>query len=263
MESTMSTAAEVSKPLRGKTAIVTGSGRNIGRAIVLAFARAGANVVVNGHRDEAAVQSVVAEARALGVSAIGLMADVARHEQVLAMVRQAEQQLGGIDIAVSNVGIRDTRPLLDISPELWREVLDTNLSSAFFMAQAVLPGMKARGWGRIIHMAGRTAFYPKEERAHVSTSKSGLHTLAKVIALEFGPFGVTANTIAPGIIETARSNTTHPGYAAEFEKRSRALPVRRLGEVEDIAGLCLYLTSDVSGYVTGQVLHINGGEFMS
>ena len=249
--------------LRGKVALVTGSGRNIGRAMILAFARAGADVVVNGHRDRAAVDAVVAEARALGVRAIGVMADVASHAEVAEMVGEAARELGGVDIAISNVGVRDTRPLLDISPELWQQVLSTNLTAAFNLAQAVLPGMRARGWGRVIHIAGRTAFYPKEERAHVSTSKAGLHALAKVIALEFGPHGVTANTIAPGIIDTARSNTTHPGYAEEFARRSQHLPVRRLGHVDDVTGLCLYLASEAAGYVTGQVLHINGGEFMS
>lgn len=258
------TSIEVrSKPLQGKTALITGSGRNIGRAMALAFAAAGANVVVNGHGNEAAINEVAAEAREYGVLALGIMADVSRHEAVTKMVREAEARVGGIDIAVSNVGVRDTRPLLDITPELWNQVLGTNLSSAFYLARAVLPGMKERGWGRIIHMAGRTAFYPKEERAHVASSKAALHALAKVIALEFGPFGVTANTLAPGIIDTERSNTTHPGYAAEFARRSQHLPVRRLGTVDDIANLCLYLAGEGSGYVTGQVFHINGGEFLS
>ena len=251
------------QPLAGKTALVTGSGRNIGRALILAFAGAGANVVVNGHRDAAAVDAVVAEARALGVGALGVMADVTDQEAVRRMVATATAQFGGVDIAITNVGVRDTRPFLDISLELWNQVLATNLTAAFHLDQAVLPGMRERGWGRIIHIAGRTAFYPKEERAHVSTSKAGLHALAKVIALEFGPHGVTANTIAPGVIDTERSNTTHPGYEEEFRRRGARMPVRRLGIVDDVTGLALYLASDAAAYLTGQVLHINGGEFMS
>ena len=243
--------------------MITGSGRNIGRAIALAYAEAGCNVIVNGHANAAAVDAVAAEARALGVEALAIMADISKVEDVQRMVRQAEEEVGGIDIAISNVGTRDTRPFLDITPELWHHILDTNLSSAFYLAQAVLPGMKARGWGRIIHMAGRTAFYPKEERAHVASSKAALHALAKVLALEFGPFGITANTIAPGVIDTERSNTTHPGYAVEFARRTKHVPVRRLGHVDDITNLCMYLAGEGSGYVTGQVLHINGGEFMS
>ena len=255
--------ASNTKPLMGRTALITGSGRNIGRAIALAYAEAGCNVIVNGHANAAAVDAVAAEARALGVEALAIMADISKVEDVQRMVRQAEEEVGGIDIAISNVGTRDTRPFLDITPELWHHILDTNLSSAFYLAQAVLPGMKARGWGRIIHMAGRTAFYPKEERAHVASSKAALHALAKVLALEFGPFGITANTIAPGVIDTERSNTTHPGYAVEFARRTKHVPVRRLGHVDDITNLCMYLAGEGSGYVTGQVLHINGGEFMS
>jgi 3-oxoacyl-[acyl-carrier protein] reductase len=255
--------ASNAKPLTGRTALITGSGRNIGRAIALAYAEAGCNVIVNGHANAAAVEAVAAEARALGVMALVVMADISKVEDVQRMVRQAEENVGGIDIAISNVGTRDTRPFLDITPELWHHILDTNLSSAFYLAQAVLPGMKARGWGRIIHMAGRTAFYPKEERAHVASSKAALHALAKVLALEFGPFGITANTIAPGVIDTERSNTTHPGYAEEFARRTKHVPVRRLGHVDDITNLCMYLAGEGSGYVTGQVLHINGGEFMS
>lgn len=249
--------------LAGKTALVTGSGRNIGRAIALALADAGVNVVVNGHRDKAAIEDVAAEARARGVRALAVMADVTDPPAVEDMVGTATRELGGIDIAVSNVGVRDTRPLLDITPELWREVMDANLNAAFYMARAVLPGMRARRWGRVILIGARTAFFPKAERAHVSTSKAGLHALAKVIALEFGPDGVTANTIAPGIIDTERSTTTHPGYEAEFAERCAQMPVRRLGRVEDISSLCVYLASDAGSYITGQVLHVNGGEFMS
>jgi 3-oxoacyl-[acyl-carrier protein] reductase len=248
--------------LRGKTALITGSGRNIGRAIALRLAAAGANVVLNGHRDPHAIEAVADEARAVGVKAVALLADVADDHEVDRMVTEATDLFGSIDIAISNVGVRDTRPLLDITPELWRSVINTNLNAAFYLARSVLPGMKRNGWGRIIHIAGRTGFFPKAERAHVGTSKSGLHALAKSIALEFGPFGITANTIAPGVIDTERSNTTHPGYQAEFARRSEEMPVRRLGRPDDITGLCLYLTSDAASFMTGQLLHINGGEFL-
>jgi 3-oxoacyl-[acyl-carrier protein] reductase len=248
--------------LAGRTAIVTGSGRNIGRGIVLGFAAAGANVVVNGHRDRAAVEAVVAEARALGVGAIGCMADVCDPDAMVTMAAAARDAFGTVDIAVANVGLRETKPLSEITPEAWRAMIESNLSSAFYLARAVLPLMAERRWGRIIHMAGRTAFFPKENRAHVSSAKAGLHALAKDIALEYGPFGVTANTIAPGSIETARSDASHPGHAEEFARRAKAMAVRRLGTVDDVVEACLYLASDAAGYVTGHVLHINGGEFM-
>ena len=249
--------------LHGRTALITGSGRNIGRALALAFAEAGANVVVNGHRDRVAVEHVAAEARERGVQALALMADVSDHAEVTRMVAQAEAGVGGIDIAVSNVGMRDTRSLLDITPAQWRTVMATNLDSAFYLARAVLPGMRARNWGRIIHMSGRTGFFPKAERAHIGTSKAGLHALAKVIAIEFGPDGITANTLAPGIIDTERSADTHPGFEVEFARRGQAMPVRRLGTTADVTALCLYLASDDASFMTGQLFHINGGEFMA
>ncbi len=257
------TQATCARFLHGKTALVTGSGRNIGRAIALGFAAAGANVAINGRTDLAAAERVAAEARTHGVAALAVLADVADAGAVLRMVQEAGRALGTIDIAVANVGVREVRGLLDITPERWRAVIETNLSAAFYLARAVLPGMRSRGWGRIIHIAGRSGFFPKENRAHVSTSKAGMHALAKAIAIEFGPYGITANTIAPGVIDTERSDATHPGYAADFAQRSRAMPVRRLGTTDDIAALCLYLVSDAGGYMTGQVCHVNGGEFMS
>lgn len=261
---TLDTNTARSQPisLKGRTVLITGSGRNIGRALALAFAGAGANVVVNGHRDRQAIESVAEEARALGVKALPLIADVADDQAVERMVDEASTRLGRIDIAISNVGVRDTRPLLDITPELWRSVINTNLNAAFYLARSVLPGMKRNGWGRIIHIAGRTGFFPKAERAHVGTSKSALHALAKSIALEFGPFGITANTVAPGVIDTERSESTHPGFEEEFKRRSAQMPVRRLGTPDDVTALCLHLASDASSFMTGQLLHVNGGEFL-
>lgn len=250
------------KPLRGRTAIVTGSGKNIGRAIVLALARAGANVVVNGHQNVDAIEAVAREARKLGSKAIAVKADVGDPEAVQAMVRRAVDELGGIDIAVSNVGIRHHQPFLDITIGEWHSIINSNLNSAFYLARSVLPEMTRRNWGRIIHISGRDGFFPKTNRAHNVICKAGVFALAKAIAVEFGPLGVTANTIAPGIIETTRDPVHYPDFDKEYEKRRQAMPVRRLGRVEDIAEACLYLCSEAGGFVTGQVMHINGGEFI-
>ena len=249
--------------LTGRTALVTGSGRNIGRAIALGFARAGCNLVLNGARDRAALESVAAEAETLGVRALCVIADVGDAVAVAEMVRQAEARFGGVDIAVSNVGRRAVRPLLDITPEEWDSVLRTNLSAAFYLARAVLPGMARRGFGRIIHISGRDGFWTREKRAHNVTAKAALHSLAKAIALEFGPQGVTANTIVPGLIETIRDPQSHPGIAEEMERRLPGIPMRRFGTPEDIAGACLYLAGPQGGFVSGQLLHLNGGEFLA
>ncbi|MGE4241075.1 SDR family NAD(P)-dependent oxidoreductase [Ramlibacter sp.] len=252
------------KPLRGRTAIVTGSGRNIGRAIALDFARQGANVVINGHSNAAALEEVAAEARALGVEAMTAIVDVGDAAAVQGMVDAAAQRFGSVDIAVSNVSVREHTPFLDISVDDWQRVLNTNLSSAFYLARACLPHMKAKRWGRIIHISGRDGFSPKANRAHNVTCKAGTFALAKAIAIEFGEFGITANAVAPGIIDTVRDAAHYPaaGDVNGFEARRLAMPLRRLGDANDIAGACSYLCSTAGGYVTGQILHVNGGEFM-
>lgn len=249
--------------LKGRTALVTGSGRNIGRAIALAFAREGCNLVLNGSRDRAALERVAAEVEALGGRSLCVLADVGDPAAVSNMVAQAEARFGSVDIAVSNVARRAVRPLIEITPEEWDSVLRTNLSSAFYLAHSVLPGMARRGFGRIIHISGRDGFWTRERRAHNVTAKAGLHAFAKAIALELGPQGITANTIAPGLIDTVRDPQSHPNMAEEMERRLPGIPVRRFGTPEDIANACVYLCGPQGSFVSGQLLHLNGGEFLA
>ena len=218
----MSEAQNTNKPLAGRTALVTGSGRNIGRGIALAFAKAGANVVVNGHRDAAALARVAGEIEAHGVQALQVMAGVSNADEVQKMADQAVATFGRVDIAVSNVGFRPRQAFLDITPEDWRNILETNLSAAFYLARAVLPSMKKYRWGRIIHISGRDGFFTIPDRAHNVTAKAGLHSLAKAIALEFGEHGVTANTIAPGKVDTvARDEKHYPGYKERWAESAK------------------------------------------
>ncbi len=255
-----------SRPLAGRTAIVTGSGRNIGRGIALAFARDGANVVINGHRDSTALEAVADEARSFGVEAQTALVDVADHVAVAGMVAAAAERFGSVDIAVANVSLRHHQPLLEIGIDDWHRILDTNLSSAFYLARACLPHMRRRRWGRIIHISGRDGFSPKPNRAHNVTAKAGMFALAKAIACEFGSDGITANAVAPGIVETIRDPAHYPDAAGSgdgsFEARRRAMPMQRFGKVEEIAAACSYLCSDGGSFVTGQIIHVNGGEFM-
>ena len=253
------------KPLSGRTAIVTGSGQNIGRAIALELARAGANVVVNGHRSSPAMEAVTEEIRGLGVEGMTAVADVGDAKAVQAMVDKAVERFGSVDIAISNVSVRRRQAFLDISVADWNAVLSTNLSASFYLARACLPSMMKKGWGRIVHISGCEGFAPEPDQAHKVTCKAGVFALAKAIALEFGPYGITANTVAPGIIDTVRDPADDLDRKRERRRESRrqALPVRRLGRVEEVAAACLYLCSERAGFVTGQVLHVNGGEFMS
>jgi len=247
--------------LAGRTAIVTGSGRNIGRAIALALARAGANVVVNGHRDGDAVDAVVREAEHAGGRALGVMADVSSHDEVAELVRKTVSAFGSADIAISNVGVRRKQPFLDITPDDWGTVLNTNLSAAFYLARNAIPQMRERKWGRILHISGFDGFWSQvTDRAHNITAKAGLHGLAKALAREFGCDGITANTVAPGAIDTVRdwSQYTHQ----EKARIESEIPCGRYGTTEEVAAACLFLCAESGAFVSGQVIHINGGHYM-
>jgi NAD(P)-dependent dehydrogenase (short-subunit alcohol dehydrogenase family) len=251
----------ISKSLAGRTAVVTGSGRNIGKAIAIRFAEAGANVVVNGHRDRAAVDAVVQEIEAAGGKAIACMADVGNRWQIDQMVRSAEEAFGSVDIAVSNVAVRGHRPFLELTTEDWNGILNTNLNSCFYLAQAVLPKMRASKWGRIIHIGGEDAFAANMPgRAANIVAKAGMHALTKALATEFARDGISVNTVSPGYIDTERDWSKYPENPAS--KRIAQIPMRKLGRVEDIAAACIYLAADSGSFITGQVLHVNGGMFL-
>jgi 3-oxoacyl-[acyl-carrier protein] reductase len=247
--------------LDGKVALVTGSGRNIGRAIAEAFAAAGAKVVVNGHRDRAAVDAVVEGIRARGGEAKAIMADVSQHGEVETLVRSAAEAFGALDILVSNVGIRRYQSFFEISVEDWDNVIRTNLSASFYLARNAIPHMQAKRWGRFIVISGYDGFWSQvTHRAHNITAKQGLHGFAKALAREFGAEGITANTVAPGSIDTERDWSQYPHQAKE--KMESQIPRGSFGDVDEVAGACLFLASNAGGFVSGQVLHVNGGHYM-
>ncbi len=249
--------------LAGQTAIVTGSGRNLGRGIALAFAAAGANVVLNGRSNmeelEQTAQAILAASPDVGV--LPILADVSRPDDVDAMVAQTIKHFGAVHIAVSNVGMRKHQPFLDISVEDWKRVMETSLFSSFYVARSVLPSMKAQRYGRIIHISGRDGFFTMGNRAHNVTAKAGMHALAKAIALEFGEFGITANTIAPGLMNTKRDLKEYPDFHSMVERRLATIPQRRMGTPEDVGAACVYFAQPNS-YASGQLLHLNGAEYL-
>ncbi len=247
--------------LTGRTALVTGSGQNIGRAIARMMAQQGANVIVNGHTSREHVDAVVGEIEAEGGRAAGIMADVGDPAAVARMVEEAEALFGAVDIAVSNVAIRHKQAFLDISVDDWNATLNSNLSASFYLARAAIPGMKARGWGRIIHISGVDGFAGDiANRAHNIVCKAGVHALSKALSLEFGEFGVTANTVAPGVFNTTRDWSQYPEDLAKLG--GPPIPLRRVGHVDEIAAACVYLSSELAGFVAGEVIHVNGGQYM-
>ena len=247
--------------LSGRTAIVTGSGQNIGAAVARLYAAEGANVIVNGAHSREKVDTVVGEITEAGGKAHGIMADVSNPDDWTEMVKETESVFGPVDILVNNVGVRHRMKFEEITPEMWSQVLNTNLSSCFYGARVVLPSMRERKWGRIINMSGYDGFFGQfHERAANVTAKAGMHGLSKAIAREYGVYEVTANTIAVGPIETVRDQS-HYAHV-DVEQVMKNLAIKHAGHVDDIAEAALYLAGESGKFMTGAVLHVNGGEYM-
>lgn len=243
----------------GKVAIVTGSGRNIGRATALELARRGASVVVNARSNRTEADAVVAEIEALGGKAIAAIADVGIQEQVNAMVDAANAAFGKVDILINNAGLRAADPITDMTLEQWRAVLAVNLDGPFFASQAVIPGMIERGWGRIINVSGLNAFKGREDWAHVCASKMGALGLTRALAAELAEHNILVNHIVPGAFDTTPPPGQADAFAAPPAARATGIPVGRLGLPEEIATTCAFLASDDASFITGQTIHVNGG----
>ena len=187
-----------SRPLEGRVALVTGSGRNIGRAVVLELARQGADVVVNARSNRDEAESVVAEAKEFGVRAIARIADVGDEHRAFGLIGAAVSEFGRIDILVNNAGMRASKRFADMTVEEWREVNAVNMDAPFFTSKAVVRGMIERGWGRIINVSGLNAFTGRAEWAHVCAGKMGALGLTRALAVELAPHGILVNHIVPG-----------------------------------------------------------------
>ncbi|OWU84354.1 hypothetical protein ATO6_14095 [Oceanicola sp. 22II-s10i] len=246
--------------LDDKVALVTGSGQNIGRAIALRLAEAGAAVVVNGARSPEKVDETVHLIREAGGRAHGIMADVSDAEAVGRMVAEAAEVFGPVDIAVSNVGRRLHKPFEDITIADWDESIRINLSASFYLAHHVVPGMKEKGWGRIIHVSGYDGFTGHlTERAYNIAAKAGMHGFSKAVGKELGKYGITANTLVPGAIDTDRDWSQYPN--THVDAKREAIPLKRWGHVDDLAYAAVYLCT-TGGFVNGQAIHLNGGDYM-
>ena len=245
--------------LAGKVALVTGGARNIGRAIARSLAAGGASVMVNANTSRAEAE----ETRALIESAAGHaavhIADVTDPAAVAAMVEATVKRFGRLDILVNNAAVRAETPFGEIRFEDWRRVLSTVLDGAFLCAQAALPHLVKAGGGTIINIGGLTAHKGADGRAHVITAKAGLAGLTRALALDLAPHHITVNCVVPGTIETVRGL---PGAPERPQHRRSLPPVGRRGEPEEIAAMVRTLCSPDMRYVTGQSIHVNGGNLM-
>jgi 3-oxoacyl-[acyl-carrier protein] reductase len=243
--------------LAGKVALVTGSARNIGRTTALQLADAGAAIIVNAVSDQAAADDVVKEIKSKGGNAIACLADVTDPVAVKAMVERAKAELGGVDILVLNASSRGQVPFLEMTHDQWRHVIDITLDGAFFCAQACIPSMQEKGWGRIVTLGGISWHIGTPNRVHNLVSKSGLAGLTRGLAVEFAGDGITVNCVSPGFIDTVR-----PASAGARPDRKINAPIAREGTVDEIASMVKYLCLPESAYITGQIMHVNGGMYL-
>lgn len=240
--------------LEGRVALVTGSSRGIGRAIALALAGAGADVVVNYRARAAEARDVESRIVEAGRRAVAIQADVSDASEVARLVGEAGQRLGRIDILFNNAGIARVQPVGAVTERDWDEVLTANLKSGFLVTQAVLPGMRARGWGRIVMLSSVAAQVGGVVGPHYAASKAGMHGLMHYYARHLAREGITVNAIAPALVETEM-------VTSNLNARPDLVPVGRFGTPEEVAGVAVMLACN--GYITGQTINVNGGWYPS
>jgi NAD(P)-dependent dehydrogenase (short-subunit alcohol dehydrogenase family) len=251
------------KLLEGKTALVAGAGRNNGRAIALAFAREGADLILFARERKAELEAVAHECERLGVKVLPLLADVSDHEQVDNVVREGLNHFGKIDTLMCVAGRRAHQDFWKISVEEWHKTFAVNLHSAFYLARAVAPAMMERKQGSIVALGGMAAVTSQPQRAHVIASKTGLYGLIKALALELGPYNIRANLIALSTIENVRANPEwYPEGGGYSKEVIESIPLRRIGKPQEVANVAVFLASDQSSYVTGDRILCAGGKYM-
>jgi 3-oxoacyl-[acyl-carrier protein] reductase len=247
------------RELQGRVAVVTGAGRNIGRAIALELAAAGATIAVNARSSRAEADSVAAEIAGSGTALVAL-ADVTDAAAVQTMVDTVISRFGRIDILVNNAAVRREVPFADLDHAAWREVLDVCLDGAFHCAKACFAPLKASGAGTIINIGGLTGSTGASHRAHVVTAKAGLIGLTRALAHELAGDGVTVNCVAPGLIDTERKASSTTGEPLHHTTRTTLLG--RRGLPSEVAAAVRWLAGPSGRFVTGQVIHVNGGAYL-
>ena len=255
--------------LKGKTALITGSTSGIGLGVARALAGDGANVVLNGFGDQSEIEALRAElAHSAGVEVRYSPADMSKPDEIAAMVAEAEAEFGAVDILVNNAGIQHVAPVDEFPIDKWNAIIAINLSAAFLGIRAALPGMKKKGWGRIISTASAHALVASPFKAAYVTAKHGIAGLTKTVALEVATKGITVNAICPGYVWTPLVEKQIPdtmkarNLTEEQVKRDvilAAQPTKEFVTVDEIAALALFLTTDAAKAITGALLPIDGG----
>jgi Dehydrogenases with different specificities (related to short-chain alcohol dehydrogenases) len=240
--------------MNGRIALVTGSSRGIGRAIALALAQSGADIALNYRSRSEEAREVEAEIQRLGRRCVAIQADVSLSNETKRLVEETTKQLGPIDILINNAGIARVQPIDEIAEADWDELIAVNLKSCFLLTQAVLPGMRAKGWGRIVNISSVAAQTGGVVGPHYAASKAGMLGLTHFYANRFAKEGITVNAIAPALVETEM-------VTANLNARPDLIPVGRFGHVNEVAEAAVMLVRNA--YITGQTINVNGGWYMS
>jgi 3-oxoacyl-[acyl-carrier protein] reductase len=246
------------KELNGKVAIVTGAGRNIGRAIALALAESGASVVVNARGNRAEADAVAREVEAAGGKALVHVGDVANASSVQAMADAAVKHFGHIDILVNNAALRREKPFADMSYAEWREIMDVTLDGTFHCVKACLPALRKSGAGTIVNIGGLSAHTGARDRAHVVTAKAGIVGFTRALAHDLASDGIIVNCVVPGLIGTPRpKDKPEPAHHLTHQTITG-----ERGRPEDVAATVRFLCSPGARYINGQAIHTNGGAYL-
>lgn len=244
--------------LKNRIAIVTGAGRGIGRAIAIGYAREGASVVVNYSRSQEAAEEAVGVIRAAGGKAIALRADVARLEDHDRLISRTIEEFGSLDVLVNNAGIEINEPVLESKTGTWDQTMGVNLTGAYFLACAAARAMARSGGGKIINISSVHDVEPLRNRAIYSITKGGMLMMVKSLALELAEHNIHVNAISPGAILTDM-NRKHLTDPPRRERLLSQIPMKRIGDPEDIVGAAVFLASAESNYVTGTTIYVDGG----
>jgi 3-oxoacyl-[acyl-carrier protein] reductase len=243
--------------LQQRTALITGGGRNIGRACALGLAADGCNIVINGSTNKAACDAVAKEVEKLGVATMVAMGDIGEAATATRIAFEAIARFGAVDVLINNAALRPNKPFLEISEAEWRRVISVDLDAAVWLARACLPGMVNKGWGRIVNFTGMNAIHGHAGRTPVSVAKHGVWGLTKALAMEFGPKGVTTNAISPGPIA---SDVDENNASSQARQQTLAkVPLGRMGTPVEVAAAARLLVSDAGAYINGQMIQVNGG----
>ena len=244
--------------LSGRKVLVTGSTRGIGKAIAIYFAKAGANVVITG-RDQSKAEGVAKEIeQAHGVETLGVAMDMSDRGSINSAYEKIESVFGGVDILINNAGITRDKLFLRMSFEDWEEVLRVNLTGTFLITSLAVKGMLKKRWGRIVNISSVVGFMGNAGQVNYSSTKSALLGFTKSLAKELASRNITVNAVAPGFIETDMTSVLSEDLKQAYLKN---IPLGRFGKPEDVASVVLFLCSDYASYITGEILHVNGGMY--